>query len=1214
MFDNEGSSQNAMSQYGDVSKKAESSLDEERLVWSENIRRELEAKYDAAGRGVHVDEDTVLRYWEDLCREDAARRLEREIKNDSPEELDARIFVEGILLGAAPAGHSLRPLLLFLLSENLGRRSRYGGPQRDEDLNRAIELAEEGLSLYRKNPQIPQLSSSLAPPTIAESRVVSYGMIGLLNLGALLHERYESHKERDDLEKAIAHTREALELVGDNAVYVKRRLAALHNLSLLLELRYYWTGDRDDLNNAFGTAREALVLATKSRIPSEQLAEFQYLLGIQLEARFQQTGDLSSLSMAIHLARAAVKRTSGLPKKQATYHQRLGSMLNLRYTITGMANDAEEAIMCARRSIKAGVSVQSNYSLLAGLYEAKYHMDGNPRDLDESLTCRHLALELMPKADANGVPDLTALVTALRSQYVGIGGLEDLNRSIDILQGMLTARADKMDRREHTNVTSSLGIMYEARYDCTGSSDDLNNAIALAEATISNVSHDSPDLIQFQGQLAFRLQRRFRLNNDINDIESAIAWGSQALSFTPETCLYRPNLLYSLSRSLALLYLHNKDPIELDFALSIGSEAAEEFPESNPDFSPAMIHLGDLLMMACDREPNQEEKSTWVYWALQFFMTALQCWSATPRYRLEAAQKAAKLHMALAGIIHNVVGELGEPPERVAEHRQIAYEILAEAVGLFPLLTARVLTEDERHRDTTSLRLSLASNAAAMAIKSGKNAYEAARLLEIERGIVMGSLQSLWQDISTLEKAYPALARKFDRLQKKIAETAVASAAVGVDGVNPGDGSGGVSGSGLGEVPTPGGGPVGSMFVHNLKEHRMRDIRMLEGTLRKIQEKPRFESFLSPTEMDLRNAAIEGPIVAVNVTEAGSDAVIIQANGITSVGLDIENTWVEKWIGGWEREVVGVEGKQRREGSVRMVLKGLWEKVVRPVLKAVGFYKEGMVQGTLPRIWWIGIGVMAKAPLHAAGAYDAEGGGECTARYCVSSYTLTVNALVHSRLRAGESVAEGKVPKAVFITMPEISGSPPLTGAQHVDAIVSLLRSDGLDAVVLHKPDVETAVNTIRSANIIYFACYCTTDSEDPRRTGVLLRDQEGGLEVLTVKKLLEARHGKGGLLCFPVVQSVDGGLDVGNVVGVLQVGAGVTGVVGTMWGGNEGDEEGVGMNVWREFYRCLGRSVGAEKGRGAKALREAVENVKKGSIGRAKMVGEWARFAYWGA
>lgn len=1204
-FDNDDgyeSERESDAQGGEISDSA-SSPDEDMEIWARNIRAEIEANPGS------VDEDTVMQYWGDLCLDPAGDQhgtKTEEQKILSPELLDTKISVGELLLRAAPPQHSFRPFLLFHLSDNLGRRFRYGALEDLDDLNRAIKLAEIGVGLFRETPPVVTLDQSI--DIIA---------MGHLNLGTLLLARYESTKNVGDLEKAIRHTKEAFDLVKKGTSHTTTKLTALKNLPLMLVLKCQWTREIDDIDMALKLAREGLALAKEAKCSSDRVAGYLWLLSISSETRYQLNGNIEALSNAIELARQAVAGTSNAPSKKASYLRYLGVMLELRYTAKSDLRDLEEAISCAERGLETGPppgGPHHLFKLLANLYEAKYHVRGNNQDQEKSLNYRKQAIHSANREDAKDFVGLAELVTSLCPRYISLSAVEDVNESLGILEANVD---DSMDMRERTHLISSLAALYETRYNLLGVPGDLDRAISMSEASILCIPRGSPERPKFRGKLASRLQLRYKAKKEIEDLEAAIAWAAEALTEVPITSIHRPSLLHCLSQSLSLLYLESGDPNDLDFALSIGSDAAEEFPEHHPEFAPAMINLGELFYNAFLAEQNEEEKSPWLYWALQFFMNALQCPSAAPRFRLNASGQAAKMHMVLARLFEEQRGELDDPSARIHEHWHNAYEILSETVGRLPVLSSRKLTLDDPQWHL-SQHLSLASNAASMAIRSGKPALEAARLLETGRGIIMGNLIEYRQGISGLQRAHPELALEFDMLRQKVE-------GLYDETIDAGD---------------VGGNIRSRLLMHIQHEQRIRDVKLLESTLQKIRGMPSFETFLLPSESEFQKAAGLGPIVAINVTEASSDAIIIQKTGISCLRLQqLSSTWVKTQIGMIDRNILkSREPAPDKNRRMRALLEMLWVAVVKPVLQELGFFTIHKTGTPLPHIWWIGVGIMARAPFHAAGCYPKSPNSpkaDYTSKYCISSYTPTIKSLLYSRAREGENSSKpgssSSADRLLFITMPTTPGDKALPKArEEAESIISSLPSE-ITKTLLISPSSRLVLEKIREHNMVHFACHGFTELANPAKSRIILLKGPKVVETLTVKEISAARpfqplrpNGTYNLAYLSACISADNlsedlAEEVLHIASGFQL-AGFSHVVGTLWMG----EHTVSKKIAEEFYKALFEfgGVGRNNKSGvvpisrvtcAEALHKAVDKVKivEGYWWNPL---DWAQFCHWGA
>ena len=80
-------------------------------------------------------------------------------------------------------------------------------------------------------------------------------------------------------------------------------------------------------------------------------------------------------------------------------------------------------------------------------------------------------------------------------------------------------------------------------------------------------------------------------------------------------------------------------------------------------------------------------------------------------------------------------------------------------------------------------------------------------------------------------------------------------------------------------------------------------------------------------------------------------------------------------------------------------MRWLWDVAVKPVLKELGLLWQDNPPHTLPCVWWVGGGLMALLPLHAAGEHGM-GSTDNTLSHVVSSYAPTLKALQFSQSKA----------------------------------------------------------------------------------------------------------------------------------------------------------------------------------------------------------------------
>ena len=249
----------------------------------------------------------------------------------------------------------------------------------------------------------------------------------------------------------------------------------------------------------------------------------------------------------------------------------------------------------------------------------------------------------------------------------------------------------------------------------------------------------------------------------------------------------------------------------------------------------------------------------------------------------------------------------------------------------------------------------------------------------------------------------------------------------------------------------------------------------LDDILHQIRQKPGFQTFLcAESEEYLLSAAQEGPIVVLNTTKLRSDAILLTQARATSIPLPhLSHTSVIKHLG---TRIYDSEAK-------RDMLEWLWKAAVQPVLRELGFYPKAV--DPLPRVWWIGVGLLARAPIHAA-TKVAKGTAKVkmtTLQYCFPSYTSTIRALQYSRSRQRQQNINRSM---LVVTMPTTPGEGPLSDVtKEADEIKRSLQNFRT-VEILEQPMAECVLQALPGYSMAHFACHGIS-STNPADSHLLL-------------------------------------------------------------------------------------------------------------------------------
>ncbi|RFS83521.1 CHAT domain-containing protein [Actinomadura spongiicola] len=291
-----------------------------------------------------------------------------------------------------------------------------------------------------------------------------------------------------------------------------------------------------------------------------------------------------------------------------------------------------------------------------------------------------------------------------------------------------------------------------------------------------------------------------------------------------------------------------------------------------------------------------------------------------------------------------------------------------------------------------------------------------------------------------------------------------------------------------------------------------------------------------PTAADLiARWAVDGPAVVVNLSRWRGDALIVSSDGVRVVplpGLDFEAGLdvVFAFLRAFSED--DFPGDPRTHTS--KLLAWCWDVIAEPVLSELGHDRD-TGDGPMPRIWWCPTSFLSMVPLHAAGRYGDDGGGNVPDRV-VSSYTPALSFLSGP---ARDEPSTGEPPRLLITAIAD-------EGLRPVETEFLAREFAGRHTALKNEDATrERVLSELEHHSYVYFACHGHQDMEHPVMGGLRLSD---GL--LTVGRLIGAA--KSGEVAFlGACQTAVGGLhnldEALSLAGALRL-AGWQDVVGTLW------------------------------------------------------------------
>ncbi|KAG1875793.1 TPR-like protein [Suillus subluteus] len=251
-------------------------------------------------------------------------------------------------------------------------------------------------------------------------------------------------------------------------------------------------------------------------------------------------------------------------------------------------------------------------------------------------------------------------------------------------------------------------------------------------------------------------------------------------------------------------------------------------------------------------------------------------------------------------------------------------------------------------------------------------------------------------------------------------------------------------------------------------------IRMLHGFSRFL---------LPPLFSDLQKAAEDGPVIILNASQYGCDALIIHSTeDPVHVSLDTTQAEVSELSSKFQ-SLAGMFGSSDRQYTLVRILRKLWDHVVQPII-------QSLEKSKIPprsRIWWCPTAEFTLLPIHAAGPYE-ENKDNLSDIY-ISSYTPTLATLIRARKQVSRDpslqhfVAIGQANpdrgKGLRCVAPELA-----IVAKRVEPVVSSFTSlEDSDATV------QGALDALNHNQWLHLACHGMPNRQQPFESSFAMRD-----------------------------------------------------------------------------------------------------------------------------
>jgi hypothetical protein len=1088
------------------------------------------------------------------------------------EERDERLKTLVVQVASEHVEHSKIPQLLFAWSQCL--HELYQDDRENADL---LEIAViSGLAALQKLPDEP-----LDHLTV------------LCRLGPMMKDLFDLSREKADLDAAIEAARGVRAKFPENSQWSSTPWAAIETLAATLNLRYLEFRDLSDLN-------EALELIPKFEDLPTDLLEIQ---ARSHESMYERNGFLCEIRQAIEITDKIVQRASKTDLNQATALSNLSRRVCCKARNTSEQYDIEKAINSARRAVKLSSGSEdvraSCLSSLSASLTIQYDRTGDEKIISEAIEKAQEALDLPSqrgqRTRAVWMNDLSA---AYLSRYVREQELSDAGQAI-----RLAKQALDIDPKWNSQKLVSLNLLLLAlskKFERSREKEVYEEATQVAQHIISCTPKDDPIRGLADLNLGWLLQCQYKNTGNRSDLDNAIEAAKRAITLIPKDNPAYASALSNLGTGWVCLYEKTAMGTDLGNAIERYQWAESLTPDVFNEKVPRLRDLaGAYKKRYTDPHTVMKDDADWDM-ALYFYKNGSQNPHGLPLDRIECARGAISIYVS---------------KREWDEARTLAEETLK----LVPLACRRYTSREAQQRAISQVS-SIASLATSLSLQTGETTI-ALQQLEFGRGLILGYIIDDRGDLLALRRDHQDLARRYESLRHQVD-------ADGIEDYRTAALPAGLANEWSEGFPGQLATEWREEIARELGKERAEALAEIRICADKIRQLSGYERFQMSQEInELKWQATEGPILVVNVSDIRADAIIITPSEIRALHLP-EKFLKEapQFSALTSTHMVAVTDNRKatvvEEEPIGDIYSWLWTNCVKLVLnelEKMGSLGSKTVQ--CPRVWWIGCGMASSFPFHAAGVDFGPASLENTLSRVVSSYTPTIKALAHSRLRASipitDNAEKNNIESILLVTMPTTVGQRSLPGVdKERNAIQSSCR--GVYGVKeLRLPTAESVLEELDQSRIAHFACHGLSDPTNPYESHLLLQkevDDKATLDKLTmleVSKLAAEQQLWVAFLsaCSTVQVKASEFADEGlHLASAFQV-AGFAHVIGALWPANDD----ACARIAGEFYTELIKHNEEEDGQRvvAEALWQAVMRIRSEPNSNVSL---WAPFVHIGA
>ena len=945
----------------------------------------------------------------------------------------------------------------------------------------------------------------------------------LNSLADAVRTRYKQSGQIEDLDKVIAYSNEALLLCPPGH---SNRSSSLINLANAVFTRYERSVRMEDLEEAITYFREAVTLYPIDHPDRSLLLNS---LASTVLARYYQLGKSEDLEETIKYNRAALFLCpTGHPNH-------FFSLDNLAYALNQSGKEGlNEAISHLREALSICPLGDPNRSPLlnntANAILARYKQSGGMEDLEEGVTYHREALSLCPLGHSNRFSFVNNLANAVITRFERSGRMEDLEVGVTYHREALS-----LCPPGHSGRSTILGDLANAvftSYNQLGRLEDLEDIFRYYRELLIVWPTDHPNRSAVLNNLASAILSRNEQSGE-EDLEEVFTLLREALTLCPLGHTNRPLYLINFAKAVGTHHNQLGRMVDCEEIIKYNREALSLCNPGHQFHSKVLDSLASAVFARYKQSSMMEDLE-------ESFLLSEQAVNdlvASSKFRLSVAilwaQRAQHQHHYSA----------------ICAYKK-SLHLLDRCLIFYPDVDSQ-----QKFLVNAHIPRSIASDAASAAIDAG-DLETAVELLEQGRAILWSKMKGYRYPLDPLRQVNRHLADTFEERSLQLERLALSSESGQINHDRP-----------------------------NL-DARMQRNRILsaewENIIGQIREIDGFHQFLQAVPFStLQTAAVEGPVILINISDYHSDAIIIHINKPPTL-VTLPNVQPNHLTHlGQQLALARLPDTTQRSTLILPILHDLWNDIVSPVCNCLS--QLGVPQES--RIWWCPTSILCALPLHAAGLYEPGKQNSNLPDIYTSSYTPTLSALISARYNT--VIGQSNVPKLLVI------GQHDTESLKNVQDEINEIQQYGdfVDVMVGADASCKTVIQGLQQHSWAHFACHGHLgDNFQPFHASFKLHDEN-----LTLLNLIQARLPNAEFAFLASCHSAAGDPNTPDetihLAAALQF-CGFRSVVGTLW--ELADK--AGPIISKAFYNHMFRNQKnkADIRDSAKALSVAIRELRK--------------------